>query len=165
MPKRWEVTAIRLHSGFPGTVYMWTVNMVRASKRPSEMFQALVEKAYYCWNVFIFFFVFFLAVEPQIFFVNAAGKMWAVFVCLYQETCEQRGSQHRAAYLAMRFTSGNLFVWKNKIKKKKKRRKIPKQWRVFTQRKDSKSYLLVVNVFFVRFSPAHLARSTCAAHG
>lgn len=83
MQKHWEVTAI-WRSGFPSTVYMWTVNIVRASKRPSEMFQTLMEKAYYSWNVFLG--------APDI--LCECWKIWGIFVCLYQETCEQRDSQH-----------------------------------------------------------------------
>lgn len=83
MQKHWEVTAIWC-SGFPSTVYIWTVNIVRASKGPSEMFQTLMEKAYYSWNVFVG--------APDI--LCECWKIWGIFVCLYQETCEQRDSQH-----------------------------------------------------------------------
>lgn len=83
MQKRWEVTAI-WRSGFPSTVYIWRVNIVRASKKLSEMFQTLMEKAYYSWNVFLG--------APDI--LCECWKIWGIFVCLYQETCEQRDSQH-----------------------------------------------------------------------
>lgn len=83
MQKHWEVTAI-WRSGFPSTVYIWTVNIVRASKEPCEMFQTLMEKAYYSWNVFLG--------APDI--LCECWKIWGIFVCLYQETCEQRDSQH-----------------------------------------------------------------------
>lgn len=83
MQKHWEVTAI-WRSGFPSTVYVWRVNIVRASKKLSEMFQTLMEKAYYSWNVFLG--------APDI--LCECWKIWGIFVCLYQETCEQRDSQH-----------------------------------------------------------------------
>lgn len=72
MQKHWEVTAI-WRSGFPSTVYMWTVNIVRASKRPSEMFQTLMEKAYYGWNVFLG--------APDI--LCECWKIWGIFVFVY----------------------------------------------------------------------------------
>lgn len=114
MQKHWEVTVIR-RSGFPSTVYIWTVNTVRASKEASEMFQTLMEKAYYSWNVFLG--------APDILCECWKKKIWSIFffVCLYQETCEQRDSQHLQLYLAwgLQFTSENLFVQKKIVFAKK----------------------------------------------
>ena len=70
MQKHWEVTVI-WRSGFPSTVYIWTVNTVRASKEHSEMFQTLMEKPYYSWNVFLG--------APDI--LCECWKIWSIF-CL-----------------------------------------------------------------------------------
>lgn len=94
-------------------------------------------------------------VEPQIFFVNATGKNVGCFCLSISRDVRTKRQSASAAYLAMRFTSENLFVRKNEVKKRKKSlpkkimKKITKQWRVFTQRKDSKSYLLVVDFVYL----------------
>lgn len=71
MQTHWEVSVI-WRSGFPTTVYIWTVNIVRASKEPSEMFQTLMERAYYSWNVFLG--------APDI--LCECWKIWSIFFCL-----------------------------------------------------------------------------------
>lgn len=157
MQKHWEVTAI-WRSGFPSTVYMWTVNIVRASKRPSEMFQTLMEKAYYSWNVFLG--------APDI--LCECWKIWGIFVCLYQETCEQRDSQHLQLTWRERCSSQARTCLCKKNKEKLSCKKIKKKPVKIWQGEKMQDPIYQAENFFSFFffsQTTHLTHDMCTVQG
>lgn len=106
-------------------LYMRTVNTVRASKRLSEIFQSLLEKAYYSWNVFLGG-------------LDIPCESWKIFmyffVCLflYREAWTKRQSALAVYLMRVLLFTSRLFVQKQH----KKRREIvlekkKKKWKIW----------------------------------
>lgn len=161
MQKHWEVTAI-WYSGFPSSIYMWTVD--------SERFKEPL------WNVSdshgesllllkcFFFCLFFFPRAPDI--LCESWKIRGIFLVCFSISREVRTKRQSAfaVYLAwvLQFTSEKLFVQINKIKKKNClwKKKTAKTWQ---GQKTQHPIYQSKNILCIPHLQTHLKHDTFAA--
>lgn len=126
---------------------MWTVNTVRASKRPSEMFQTLMEKAYYSWNVFLG--------APDI--LCECWKIWGIFVFVY---IKRRVNKETVSICSLLGLSIAVHKRKNLFVQKKKK----KSEDLTIRRKDIYQSKNIAYIFFLIKGITHMTCAQCNAN-